>query len=384
VPSDDPQRPFHAVQPNRRLVEEADDNVKPVVLGAADVTADRQRLPARLRHQLPAEAHKVVVTVRPVEQAEDVAGSLSLDAADPLGNLALPGEVGQWVDVAPAVRPDRCDRCPCGLQRPARSKRRCSGRQLLLRPCLPPWPRLPDERAAAGTPSMTSEVMRSPEDAHYDRERDRTYEPPAVGELLRDWRKHRRLSQFELALAAGVSSRHLSFVETGRSRPSADMVLHLAEHLDVPLRERNQLLLAAGYAPVFGQRVLDAPELGPVREAIDQLLRGHEPYPALVVDGRWGLVAANTPLQRLTAGVAEHLLQPPVNVLRLSLHPEGVAPRIVNLQQWRRHLLERLAREALATGDPALRALHEELAAYPVPAGSDELESWCTDCERLA
>jgi transcriptional regulator with XRE-family HTH domain len=197
---------------------------------------------------------------------------------------------------------------------------------------------------------------------------------PPVGELLRDWRKHRRLSQFELALAAGVSSRHLSFVETGRSRPSADMVLHLAEHLDVPLRERNQLLLAAGYAPVFGQRALDAPELGPVREAIDQLLRGHEPYPALVVDGHWGLVAANTALQRLTVGVAEHLLQPPVNVLRLSLHPEGVAPRIVNLQQWRRHLLERLAREALATGDPALRALHEELAAYPVHAGSDELE----------
>lgn len=187
---------------------------------------------------------------------------------------------------------------------------------------------------------------------------------PPVGELLREWRRRRRLSQFELALQAGVSSRHLSFVETGRSRPSSEMVLHLAEELEVPLRDRNHLLLAAGYAPAFAQRDLEAPELGPVRDAIDQVLRGHEPYPALVVDRHWGLVAANRPLRFLTADVAEHLLEPPINVLRLSLHPDGLAPRILNLHEWRAHLLERLAGEALASGDTALAALHDELVAY--------------------
>src|SRR5262245_40298591 len=183
--------------------------------------------------------------------------------------------------------------------------------------------------------------------------------------MLREWRRRRRLTQLDLALEAGVSSRHLSFVETGRSRPSAEMVLHLAERLDVPLRERNDLLLAAGYAPAYAQRELDVPEMGPVREAIEQVLRGHEPYPALVVDRHWGLVSANRALASLVEGAAAHLLEPPVNVLRLSLHPEGVAPRIVNLQQWRSHLLERLRRDALATGDPALSALHDELASYP-------------------
>jgi transcriptional regulator with XRE-family HTH domain len=194
---------------------------------------------------------------------------------------------------------------------------------------------------------------------------------PAVGSLLREWRQRRRLSQLELALSSGVSSRHLSFVETGRSRPSAELVLLLAEQLDVPLRDRNQLLLAAGYAPRFAEHDLDAPELGPVREAIDLVLRGHEPYPALVVDRHWGLVAANRAVEALIAGVAAHLLEPPVNVLRLSLHPDGLAPRIVNLRQWRAHLLERLAREAFASGDPALAALHEELRSYgePEPGG---------------
>jgi transcriptional regulator with XRE-family HTH domain len=227
--------------------------------------------------------------------------------------------------------------------------------------------------------SMTSEVMKSGDAANYDRIVSVPTHRPEVGELLRDWRRQRRLSQFELALAASVSSRHLSFVETGRSRPSADMVLRLAEHLDVPLRERNQLLLAAGHAPLYTQRDLDAPALGPVREAIDQLLRGHEPYPALVVDGHWGLVAANTVLQRLIGGVADHLLQPPVNVLRLSLHPDGLAPRIANLEQWRRLLLERLAREALASGDPALRTLYEELSAYPTGGHSSDPEPTCAD-----
>jgi transcriptional regulator with XRE-family HTH domain len=197
---------------------------------------------------------------------------------------------------------------------------------------------------------------------------------PPVGGMLREWRQRRRLSQFELALESGVSSRHLSFVETGRSRPSAEMVIRLAEQLDVPLRDRNQLLLAAGYAPAYAEHELDAPELGPVRDAIDQVLRAHEPYPALVVDRHWGLVAANRPVGALSEGAADHLLQPPVNVLRLSLHPDGLAPRIVNLHQWRTHLLDRLAREATATGDPALRALHEELAAYPAGEPGPELD----------
>src|SRR3954468_9442013 len=190
---------------------------------------------------------------------------------------------------------------------------------------------------------------------------------PTVGTLLRDWRRRRRMSQLDLALEAGISARHLTFIETGRSRPSAEMVLHLAEELDVPLRERNQLLLSAGYAPAYAQRDLDAPEMGPVREALDDLLRGHEPYPAVVIDRHWGMVAGNRAVGLLTAGVAGHLLEPPVNVLRVSLHPEGMAPRIANLAEWRAHLLERLGREAVVTGDPALAALHAEVAAYPHP-----------------
>lgn len=186
-----------------------------------------------------------------------------------------------------------------------------------------------------------------------------------VGPLLREWRRRRRLTQLDLALEAGVSARHLSFVETGRARPSAELVLNLAEHLDVPLRDRNALLLAAGYAPVYGQRGLDEPEMGPVRAAIDQVLAGHEPYPALVVDRHWGMVAANRAVGLLMEGIAPELLEPPVNVLRASLHPDGLAPRIVNLAEWRAHLLDRLGRQAVSTGDPALAALHEELSALP-------------------
>ena len=189
--------------------------------------------------------------------------------------------------------------------------------------------------------------------------------PSRVGALLRDWRRRRRLSQLDLALDAGVSARHLSFVETGRARPSAEMVLHLAETLDVPLRDRNALLLAAGFAPVYGQRGLDEPEMGPVREALDAVLRGHEPYPAMVLDRHWGMVAANRAVTPLLEGVAPALLEPPVNVLRLSLDPEGLAPRILNLPEWRAHLLDRLGRQAVATGDPALAALHDELCRLP-------------------
>ncbi len=212
---------------------------------------------------------------------------------------------------------------------------------------------------------MTSEVMNRAREPGYDRRMSVAANRPPVGAMLREWRQRRRLSQFDLALEAGVSARHVSFVETGRARPSAEMVLHLAERLEVPLRDRNHLLLAAGYAPAFAQRELDAPEMGPVREAIEQVLRGHEPYPALVVDRHWGLVSANRALGGLLGGVSGHLLEPPVNVLRLSLHPDGLAPRILNLPEWRAHLLERLARDAVSSGDPALATLCDELAAYP-------------------
>src|SRR5690349_14130639 len=160
-----------------------------------------------------------------------------------------------------------------------------------------------------------------------------------VGPMLRTWRTRRRLSQLDLALDANVSARHLSFVETGRSRPSEQMVRHLAETLDVPLRERNRLLLAAGYAPAYSQRSLHEPELAPIKTALDQLLDAHEPFPAVVVDRSWTLVAANSAVALLTQGVAGHLLEPPANVLRIALHPDGMAPRITNLGQWRAHLL---------------------------------------------
>src|SRR3954452_5939541 len=159
--------------------------------------------------------------------------------------------------------------------------------------------------------------------------------PAGVGDLLRDWRHRRRRSQLDLALDASVSSRHLSFVETGRSKPSRDLVLHLAEHLEVPLRERNALLLAAGYAPVFGERSLDDEAMGPVKEALDTVLAGHEPYPAIIVDRAWNLVAASqAALGRMAEGVDPALLAPPVNTMRVALHPDGMAPRIRNLREW--------------------------------------------------
>ncbi|MBE2319898.1 helix-turn-helix transcriptional regulator [Solirubrobacter sp. CPCC 204708] len=189
----------------------------------------------------------------------------------------------------------------------------------------------------------------------------------SVGPLIKTWRTRRRLSQLDLALEAGVSARHLSFVETGRSRPSEQMLLHLAEHLEVPLRERNRMLLAAGYAPVYAQRPLDAPELAPIRGALDQLLTAHEPFPAVVVDRHSNLVAANAASRLLTEGVAPHLLEPPVNVLKCALHPEGMAPRIENLAEWRAHLLGDLAGQRDQTGDEALAELYDELAGYPGP-----------------
>jgi transcriptional regulator with XRE-family HTH domain len=197
---------------------------------------------------------------------------------------------------------------------------------------------------------------------------------PQVGPLLRDWRKRRRLSQLDLALEAGVSARHVSFIETGRSTPSPEMLLRLAGKLDVPPRESNELLIAAGYAPRYGALAYEAPEMDPVRAAIDRLLAAHDPYPAVVVDRHWELIAANQGVGLLTDGVAPELLEPPVNALRLALHPDGVARRILNLAEWRGHLLERLERQARLTGDPALHTLLRELRGYPGGESDDPPE----------
>ncbi|WP_022719714.1 helix-turn-helix domain-containing protein [Rhodopseudomonas sp. B29] len=193
-------------------------------------------------------------------------------------------------------------------------------------------------------------------------------QPVRIGDYLRQWRQRRRLSQLDLALDAEISARHLSFIETGRAAPSRDMVMRLAERLDVPLRERNVLLIAAGFAPAFPQRKLDDPALAVARRAVDQVLKAHEPNPALAVDRHWNLIAANRMVGALLDGIAPSLLAPPLNVLRLSFHPDGLAPRTVNLGEWSAHLLERLHRQCEATADAKLLELYHELKAYPVPA----------------
>jgi transcriptional regulator with XRE-family HTH domain len=191
-----------------------------------------------------------------------------------------------------------------------------------------------------------------------------------IGDHLREWRQRRRLSQLDLALEAEISTKHLSFLETGRAQPSRDMVLRLAEELDVPLRERNVLLMSAGYAPVFPQRALADPALAAARKAVDLVLKGHEPYPALAVDRHWTLIAHNAAVLPLIASADPALLAPPVNVLRLSLHPKGLAPRIENLAEWRAHLLTRLRQQIDATADATLMKLLDELAALPAPGGA--------------
>lgn len=190
---------------------------------------------------------------------------------------------------------------------------------------------------------------------------------PTFGTQLKRWRTLRRMSQLDLALEAEVSTRHLSFIETGRSVPSREMVLHLAEQLDIPHRERNTLLLAAGYAPEYRERSLDDPEMESARRAIDLVLAGHEPFPALAFDRTWNMVAANRMVSVFLDGIDERMLQPPLNVVRLSLHPDGLAPRIVNFAEWREHMLGRLRRQLDHTPDPALADLLEEVRRYPAP-----------------
>jgi transcriptional regulator with XRE-family HTH domain len=191
------------------------------------------------------------------------------------------------------------------------------------------------------------------------------------GDLLRRWRQDRGVSQLALASDADVSPRHLSFVETGRSAPSRGLVLRLAEHLEISLRGRNELLLAAGFAPEFSESRLDAPGLSMVRVAIRQLLTGHNPYPALVVDRGWNLVEANASTDVLIEDVPDELAAEPFNVLRYSLHPAGLAPRILNLDQWREHVLGRLDRQVRATADAGLAELYRELRGYPAGSPAD-------------
>ena len=190
-----------------------------------------------------------------------------------------------------------------------------------------------------------------------------------VGGLIRQWRQRRRLSQLDLACDAGISTRHLSFVETGRAQPSRDMLLHLSEQLDVPVRERNVLLVAAGYAPIFPERPLEDPALAAARAAVDLVLERQKPYPAFALDRHWRIVASNSALPELYDDVAAELLKRPVNAMRLSLHPRGLAPRILNLGEWRAHLLFRLRRQVELTADAALIDLLREVSNYPTPAG---------------
>ena len=193
--------------------------------------------------------------------------------------------------------------------------------------------------------------------------------PRPIGDLIRDWRQRRRLSQFELACDAEISTKHLSFLETGRARPTREMLLHLADRLAIPLRDRNTMLRGAGFTPSYQERALDDPEFRAARHSIDHILKVHEPNPALAIDRHWGLIAANASVTSLTAGVDPLLLRPPVNIIRLSLHPAGLAPRIINLVEWRMHIVGRLQQQIEITGDPVLVDLVEEVRDYPLPPG---------------
>lgn len=194
----------------------------------------------------------------------------------------------------------------------------------------------------------------------------------SVGEQLREWRGRRRMSQMDLALETDISTRHLSFIETGRSKPSAQMLQRLADQLELPHRARNTLLLAAGYAPDYQERPLDSAEMSGMRAIVEHVLKGHEPYPALAVDRHWNMVAANGAIGLLTALVAPELLAAPSNVLRIALHPQGLAPHIANYGMWRAHILHRLDLQIEASADPALAALREEIAGYSVEANDND------------
>lgn len=211
-----------------------------------------------------------------------------------------------------------------------------------------------------------------------------TTSPQSVGELLRGWRQRRRMSQLDLALDAELSSKHLSFVETGRARPSRELLLRLADQLAIPPREQNILLLAGGYAPLFPEHSLDAPELEGVRNAVELVLRGHEPYPALAVNRHWTLVASNRAVPILLAGIAPTLLIEPINVFRLGLHPDGLAARVLNYAAWRSHLLARLRQQIEISADTVLIELLQEVSSYPAPACASKYQPVTSEHKTLA
>ncbi len=196
-----------------------------------------------------------------------------------------------------------------------------------------------------------------------------------IGAQLRQWRQRRRISQLDLAGEAAISIRHLSFIETGRSKPSRATVMRLADGLDLSLRNRNALLRAAGFAAVYPERTFDDPTLATARETIQRILDCQMPFPSLAVDRHWTLIASNAAVMALLDGVAPALLEPPINVLRLSLHPDGLGGRIVNLAQWKGHVIERLRRQVAHSGDPVLEAMIDELRAYPAPASAGPRDS---------
>lgn len=200
-------------------------------------------------------------------------------------------------------------------------------------------------------------------------------EKQTIGSLIKSWRERRRKSQLDLSLDAEISTRHLSFVETGRARPSREMILLLAENLEIPLRERNRILITGGYAPQFSEKSFDDISLSAAREAVELILQGHEPFPALAIDRHWNIVAANKTVPLLLEGVSEKLLAAPINVLRLTLHAEGLASRIANLEQWRAHLLRRLEKQIDDTADAELENLLKELRGYGSKGKEKNIES---------
>jgi transcriptional regulator with XRE-family HTH domain len=206
----------------------------------------------------------------------------------------------------------------------------------------------------------------------------------SVGEIVKEWRELRRLSQLDLAVEAEISQKHLSFIESGRSAPSREMLLHIADHLDVPLRERNAMLLTAGFAPAFPDRSLNDPSVALAKASVERVLSAHEPFPALAFDRHWNLVIANQAVWSLLQAASEDLLKAPVNILRVSLHPAGLAPYIANIREWRLHLLNRLRRQLRITRDAALDTLLKELNGYPLPESDDSEDEEIIPADAIA
>jgi len=358
----------------RRSVQKAGDiDESAPIVERGDIRTGRNRSTAD-RGQGPGKPYVAAMAVRLAPKREAMAGKPGMNAVDQGGNPIAAFRAHQRVDIASIDS-------PCGLDQRAATVR--IGFVPDGQISLGDFPMLAHHRllgciagcdgASISSASPCVDYLRGHGSRLF-----RCYlgamtalaSSSQVGDLLRQWRQRRRLSQFDLAGEAAISTRHLSFVETGRSMPSREMLLRLAEHLDMPLRVRNQMLTMAGFAAVYPERPLDAPEMNAARRAVEIVLAAHAPYPALAVDRHWTLVAGNAAVAPLLAGITAALLQPPVNVLRLSLHPDGLAPRIDNLGEWRTHVLARLQRQINQSADPGLIALQQELSRYPSRASS--------------